>query len=117
MTFTSGFVQPVPDANKQAYIESARAGWKLFKEYGALSMMENWGVDVPDGKQTDLKRAVALEDGETVVFSWIVWPDRQTADACYATMESDERWQTLDMPFDGKRMIYGGFDTIFQAEA
>ena len=114
--YVSGFVQPVPNENKDAYIASAKAGWPLFKEYGALSMMENWGDDVPEGKQTDFLRAVALEDGETVVFSWIVWPDKATADACHATMETDERWQKLDMPFDGKRMIFGGFETIFRAE-
>ena len=61
--YVGGFVQPVPDANKDAYIESARSGWELFKEYGALSMMECWGDDVPEGKQTDFRRAVALEDG------------------------------------------------------
>lgn len=113
--YVSGFVQPVPNSNKDAYIASAKAGWELFKEYGALSMMENWGDDVPVGKQTDLRRAVALEESETTVFSWIVWPDKATADGCYATMETDERWQQLDMPFDGKRMIYGGFETIFHA--
>lgn len=115
MTYVSGFVQPVPDGNKQAYVDAAREGWELFAEYGALSMMENWGDDVPEGKQTDLRRAVALEDGETTVFSWIVWPDKETAQACFATMESDERWQKLDMPFDGKRMVWGGFETIFSA--
>lgn len=115
--YVSGFVQPVPDTNKQAYIDAARDGWVLFKEYGALSMMENWGDDVPEGKLTDLRRAVALEDGETVVFSWIVWPDKKAADACYATMETDERWQKLEMPFDGKRMIWGGFETIFSETA
>ena len=115
--YVGGFVQPVPDANKDAYIESARSGWELFKEYGALSMTENWGDDVPEGKQTDFRRAVSLEDGETVVFSYIVWPDKATSDACFASMETDERWQKLDMPFDGKRMIYGSFDTIFHAEA
>lgn len=114
--YVSGFVQPVPDENREAYLASAKAGWKLFEEYGALSMAENWGDDVPEGKLTDLRRAVALEKGETTVFSWIAWPDKQTADACFATMETDERWQQLDMPFDGKRMIWGGFETIFHAE-
>ena len=115
--YVSGFVQPVPNENRDAYIAAARAGWELFREYGALSMTENWGDDVPEGKQTDLRRAVALEEEETTVFSWIVWPDKAAADACYATMETDERWQQLDMPFDGKRMIFGGFETIFSAES
>ena len=78
--------------------------------------MENWGDNVPEGKQTDLRRAVDLQDGETVVFSWIVWPDKATSDRCEASMESDERWQDMDMPFDGKRMIFGGFETIFSDE-
>ena len=115
--YVSGFVQPVPDENRNAYIAAARTGWDLFKEYGALSMMENWGDMVPDGKQTDFHRAVAREDGESVVFSWVLWPDKATADACMATMETDERWQQIDMPFDGKRMIYGGFETVFEGTA
>ena len=60
---------------------------------------------------------MAREDGESVVFSWVLWPDKATADACFATMETDERWQQIDMPFDGKRMIYGGFETVFEGKA
>ncbi|RPF72321.1 DUF1428 domain-containing protein [Aurantiacibacter spongiae] len=117
MTYVSAFVTPVEDANRDEYLASARAAWPMFKDYGALAMMENWGVNVPEGKRTDLRRAVDLRDGESVVFSWVVWPDKATSDACEASMQTDERWQTLAMPFDGTRMIYGGFETIFSAEA
>ena len=113
MTYISGFVTPVEEARKDEYLASARASWPLFEEYGALSMMENWGDSVPEGKQTDLRRAVDLKDGEVVVFSWVVWPDKATSEKCEASMETDERWHSLAMPFDGKRMIFGGFETIF----
>lgn len=117
MTYISGFVQPVPNENKQAYIDSAKAAWPLFREYGAIQHVEGWGDNVPDGKQTDFKKAVAAKEGETVVFAWLLWPDKAASDRCDASMETDERWQQLDMPFDGKRMIYGGFETVFTEAA
>lgn len=117
MTYISGFVTPVPNGNKDAYIESARKAWPLFKEYGALHHVEGWGDNVPDGKTTDFKRAVALQDGETAVFAWVIWPDKATSDKCEASMQTDERWEQLDMPFDGKRMIFGGFETVFEGKA
>lgn len=116
MTYISGFLVPVPTSNKDAYIAAARKGWPMFEEYGALSMVEAWGEHVPEGKQTDFRRAVDLHDGETVVFSWIVWPDKATSDRCEASMETDERWQEMmEMPFDGKRMVFGGFVPIFDS--
>ena len=117
MSYISGFVTPVPDANKDAYVASAKQAWPLFKEYGALQHVEGWGDKVPAGKVTDFARAVDLKDGETVVFAWVLWPDKATADACEASMQSDERWQKVDMPFDGKRMIFGGFASVFEANA
>lgn len=117
MTYVSGFVSPVEHSRKDEYIQSAKDAWPLFEEYGALSIMENWGDSVPEGKQTDLRRAVDLKDDETVVFSWIVWPDKATSDRCEASMETDNRWEKLAMPFDGKRMIFGGFETVFSAES
>ena len=117
MTYVSGFVTPVESGRQQEYLASARQGWDLMKEYGAIEIMENWGENVPAGKTTDLRRAVDLRDGETVVFSWILWPDKATSDKCEEAMHTDERFQTLDMPFDGKRMIFGGFTTIFAEKA
>ena len=76
-------------------------------------MVECWGDDVPDGKVTDFRRAVQAEDGETVVFSWIEWPSKAVRDAGMAKLMADPRMQSNDPPFDGKRMIYGGFATLF----
>lgn len=115
MTYISGFVTPVPTANKEAFRANAAAAAVLFRDYGALSIVEAWGDNIPDGKVTDFRRAVAATDDETVVFSWIVWPDRATCDASEAKMMADPRMKALgDMPFDGKRMIFGGFVPIFE---
>ena len=114
MTYVAGFLTPVPNGNKQAYIDSARKAWSLFKEYGALQIMETWGDQVPAGEHTDFRRAVALEDGETVCFSWMIWPDKETHDRCGASMATDPRWQEMDMPFDGRRMMWGSFTPIFE---
>ena len=117
MTYVSGFLSPVKAENKDRYIASAAKSWPLFKKYGALAQVETWGVDVPPGKLTGFDLAVKLEADEIVVFSWLKWPDKATADACFATMESDPAWQDMDMPFDGKRMMWGGFDVIFDESA
>ncbi len=115
MPYVSGFLTPVPIANKQAYLESAQNAWPLFQDYGALSISENWEADVPDGEVTSFPMAVKRQEGEAIVFSWIVWPDQATALRCWEAMETDPRWQeVMSMPFDGKRMIYGGFETIFE---
>ncbi|WP_374295073.1 DUF1428 domain-containing protein [Sphingomonas sp.] len=114
--YLQGFVVPVGTANKDAYRDMAARAWPMFQEYGALSIVEAWGEDVPDGTVTDFRRAVQAQDDETVVFSWIVWPDRATCDAAGERMRTDERMKPDDpMPFDGKRMIYAGFAPIFQA--
>ncbi|GGE27925.1 Uncharacterized conserved protein YbaA, DUF1428 family [Gemmobacter megaterium] len=113
MSFVDGFVAAVPAANKQAYIDHARATWPLFQKYGAVAMRECWGEDVPDGKVTSFPMAVKAEPGEVVVFSWIEWPDKATRDACWAASETDPGFQNMgEMPFDGKRMIYGGFSSM-----
>lgn len=115
MSYVSGFVVAVPTAKKDAYRKMAADTAKIFQEYGALEIMEAWGEDVRDGKVTDFKRAVQARDDESVVFAWIVWPDKATADACERKMPEDERMKPpADMPFDGKRMIFGGFKPIIE---
>ena len=112
MSYIDGFVVAVPSKNKEAYKASANRGWALFKEYGAERMMECWGDDVPDGKVTDFKRAVQAKPDETIVFSWIVWPSKEVRNAGQAKMKDDPRMKDMEMPFDGQRMIWGGFDVL-----
>lgn len=113
MSYYSGFVLAVPTANREAYIEHARSAWPLFRRWGAVRMVENWGVDVPDGKVTDFRRSVQAKPDEAVLFSWIEWPDKATADSSWEKMQSDPEMERFsDMPFDGMRMIWGGFETI-----
>jgi len=109
MSYVDGFVIAVPTANRNAYREHAERAAKIFKEYGALSVVECWGDDVPDGKVTDFKRAVNAQEGESVVFSWIEWPSKEARDKGNKEMMEDPAMKDMDMPFDGKRMIYGGF--------
>jgi uncharacterized protein YbaA (DUF1428 family) len=115
MSYITGFLTPVRSENKDRYVDSARKAWPFFKEYGASAQVETWGEDVPDGVHTSFPKAVKLEDGEAVVFSWLVWPDKATADAAWARMQDDPRMREMDMPFDGKRMMWGGFNTIFES--
>jgi uncharacterized protein YbaA (DUF1428 family) len=114
MSYIQGFVVPVPEGKKEAYRKMAAEAAPFFKEYGALRIVECWGDDVRDGKVTDFKRAVNAEPGESIVFSWIEWPDRETCQKAEEKMPSDERMKPPPegMPFDGKRMIYGGFAPI-----
>lgn len=115
MTYVSGFLVAVPEANKAAYVDAARKSWPIFRDYGATAMTECWEEDVPDGTHTSFPMAVKREPGEKVVFSWILWPDKAAADRCHASMETDPRWrEVMDMPFDGKRMIWGGFAPVFE---
>jgi len=110
MSYVDGFVIPVPAGGKQAYLDMATKAAPIFKEYGAIRVVECWGDDVPDGKVTDFKGAVKASEGENIVFSWIEWPSKEIRDAGMAKVMTDERMHPDgDMPFDGKRMIYGGF--------
>ena len=116
MTYIDGFVLPVPTANKESYREHARAAMPIFRKYGALRMVETWGVDVPDGEVTSLPMAVKLQPDETVVFSWVIWPDNATRDKGWAEMSADMEADMGQMPFDGKRMIFGGFEPILEED-
>lgn len=116
MSYVQGFLIPVPRKNKDAYREMAELSATVFTDYGALRIVECWGDSVPDGKVTDFKRAVKAQDDEAVVFSWIEWPDKATCDAAAQKMESDPRWKEMpEMPFDGMRMMWAGFEPIFES--
>jgi len=111
MTYIDGFLTPVPTANKDEYIKAAAVCAEVFKEHGATQLVECWGDDVSDGELTSMPKAVNLEKGETVVFSWIIWPSREVRDQGMPKIMADSRVQpdALTMPFDEKRMIFGGF--------
>lgn len=117
MAYIDGFVAAVPTANRETYKKHAESAAVVFKENGALKLVECWGDDVPEGKLTSFPMAVKREEGETVVFSWILWPSRQVRDEGMKAAMADPRLQfdTNPMPFDGKRMIYGGFEVLVDA--
>ncbi|MGP9819325.1 DUF1428 domain-containing protein [Salinarimonas sp. NSM] len=112
--YVDGFVAAVPTANREAYRAHAEAAAIVFKEHGALSLVECWGDDVPEGKVNSLHTAVLRRDDETVVFSWITWPDKAARDAGMQKVFGDPRMapENNPMPFDGSRMIFGGFEMI-----
>jgi uncharacterized protein YbaA (DUF1428 family) len=118
--YIDGFVIPVPTDNRQAFIDHASAADSVFIEMGALRVVECWGDDVPEGKVTDFRRAVDAGASEAVCFSWIEWPDKATRDAAFAKMMSedfdDPRMDQARnaIPFDGKRMIFGGFVPVVE---
>ena len=118
MAYIDGFVLAVPTDNKEKFAKHAELLDALFMEHGALRVMECWGDDVADGETTDFRRAVRAKDDESVVFSWVEWPDRQTRDKAMAVMMSDDfedprmDSEANPMPFDGKRLIFGGFTPI-----
>lgn len=116
MPYYTGLVAAVPTARKQDYIAHAAASWNVFAKHGATRMVETWGVDVPHGHTTDFHRAVEAGGDETVVFSWIAWPDRATCDRAAKAMQEDPAMQDMpEMPFDGKRMMWAGFEPVFDS--
>tara|TARA_R110000823_G_scaffold79823_3_gene181970 strand:- start:278 stop:658 length:381 start_codon:yes stop_codon:yes gene_type:complete len=118
MSYIDGFVIACPEDNRQAFIDHARKADQVFMELGAIRVLECWGDDVPDGETTDFRPAVQAQQGEAVIFSWIEWPDKATRDDAMKrfdeVMKTDPRMnpETNPMPFDGKRMIYGGFTPV-----
>ena len=115
MNYVDGFVLAVPTAHREAYRQHALTAAAVFKQHGALSVVECWGDDVPDGKLTSFPLAVQRKDDETVVFSWIAWPSRAARDAGMKAVMADPGMQTMAMPFDGQRLIYGGFEVLLNA--
>ena len=116
MSYIDGFVIPVPTGKKAAYREMCAKAANIFKEYGATRIVECWGDDVPDGQVTDFKGAVKADSSESIVFSWIVWPSKKVRDESNAKMRDDPRMKmTPDAPFDGKRMIMGGFQVLMDS--
>ena len=117
MTYVDGFVAAVPTANREKYRSHAEKAAVVFKEHGALKVVECWGDDVPQGEVTSFPMAVKCKEDESVVFSWILWPSRQARDAGMKKVMADPRLKpdVNPMPFDGKRLIFGGFEMIVEA--
>jgi uncharacterized protein YbaA (DUF1428 family) len=116
MTYFEGFVAAVPEANKEAYGKHAAEAAPIFREIGVSRHFEAWDSDVPEGKVTDFRKAVEAEPDEKVVFAWFEYPNKDARDAANEKMRNDPRMKNMGetMPFDGKRMIYGGFDAIVE---
>lgn len=113
MAYVDGFILAVPTANKELYRKYASGGWPLFVDFGALRLVEGWGDEVPDGKVTDFKGAVQAKPDETVLFSWLEFPSKEDRVACHQKVMNDPRFEEMgEMPFDGMRMVFGGFAPI-----
>ncbi|HEX8063316.1 MAG TPA: DUF1428 domain-containing protein [Allosphingosinicella sp.] len=117
--YVDGLVLPVPAENREAYLRLAEKAASDFAGHGAHRLVEAWGDDVPDGKVTDFRRSVEAEEGENVVFSWVEWPDKTVRDSAWAKMmaDPDRQRDQGEMPFDGKRMFWGGFEIILDSKA
>lgn len=117
MQYVDGYVIAVPNANKESYRALAEKAAVVFKDHGALSVVECWGDDVPEGKLTSFTMAVQRKPDESVVFSWITWPSKAVRDSGMEASMKDPRMDhdPARMPFDGKRMIFGGFTVLVNA--
>lgn len=117
MNYVDGFVAAVPNENKERYIKHAKDSAVIFKEYGALKVVETWADDVPEGEVTSFTMAVQRKEDESIVFSWVVWPSKEVRNAGWGKVMEDPRMnhENNPMPFDGKRLIYGGFQMIVEA--
>ncbi len=113
--YIQGFLIAVPEDKKDAYRAIAEQAAAMFAEYGVTEIVEGWEADVSDGKVTDFRMATKAEPGEKIVFSWMVWPDKATCDAAAEKMQNDPAFAEgmPEMPFDGMRMMWGGFEPIF----
>lgn len=118
MSYVDGFLIPVPKGKKDEYFKTASEFASIFKEFGALQVVECWGDDIPKGKQTDFFMAVKAEEEESVVFSWVFWPSKEARDLGNQKMFEDDRVKNhAVMPFDGKRMVFGGFEVLLDTNA
>lgn len=112
--YIQGFVVPVLPGKKDAYVAMAKEAGEMFQRYGAIEIVEAFEEDIQEGQHTDFRTAVKAEDGEHIVFSWVVWPDKKTCDEAAKRMEENEQMEPPEeMPFAGKRLIYGGFTPIY----
>ncbi|WP_299044510.1 DUF1428 domain-containing protein [uncultured Tateyamaria sp.] len=114
MPYIDGFMAPVPTKDRDRFVTWLRDQHAVFKEYGADVIVDAWEDDVPEGEVTSMHRAVALKEGESVSLGWIMWPDKATRDAAWAKVMDDPRMtpEQNPMPFDGKRLIFGGFAPV-----
>lgn len=111
--YVNAYLIAVPEDRKHDYIRIAEKFAEIAQDYGVLEIVETWESDVPDGKVTDYRKAVKAEPGEKIVVSWVIWPDREAGARAHKGMFADPRMEALkDMPFDGKRMVLGGFEPI-----
>jgi uncharacterized protein YbaA (DUF1428 family) len=120
MTYFEGFIVPVPEANRDSYLSHATGMTSMLRDCGVRRMVESWDSDVPEGKVTDFRKSVDAQPNEKVVFSWFEYPSKEERDAANQKMMSDPRMEEIvaaDMPFDGKRMIMGGFEAIVEEGA
>ena len=115
MAYIDGFVAAVSTANKEVYRDHAARTAEIMKRYGATRCVETWGNDVPEGQVTSFSMAVQRKADEVVVFSWVWWPDKVTRDDAWKRVMDDQQMQAEEMPFDGKRMIFGGFEVLVEA--
>lgn len=116
MSYVDGFVVPVPADAKEAYRKVCAEAAAIFREYGATRVVECWTDDVPDGKVTDFKGAVKATPAEIVVFSWVEWPSKEARERGHQKVMADPRMKPTDCPFDGKRMIFGGFEVLLDTD-
>jgi len=116
MSYIEGFVIPVPTDKKESYRKLAAAAAPIFREYGALRIVECWGTDLASGNATDFKKAAQAKTDENVVFSWVVWPSKEARDEGNRKIMSDERLSGMDMPFDGGRIVQGGFEVLLDTD-
>lgn len=113
--YIQGFIVPVPAEKMGAYRKASEEGWEIFRNLGATEHVEAWEEDVQDGQVTDFRRSVDARDGEKIVFSWVIWPDKETCDAAEKKMRDGDMPPPGEMPFDGMRMVFGGFKPLFTA--